>query len=227
MPPAPDVLANRSAAGAAYDGRIHFAKWTAGRFAGKDALEFGDAHAGVQFDLPKELSAATFLAWMRVGEPADGERDRAIAHGGRDASNSLMWYLKSDGRRCSGCGSARHALVQPHWPGVGRSRRVEDPPREMEGVVAAGLYLRSGRQTGAPVGTMAKRWSRGLSSGCRPFGSRWTLGNSGVGDVAGKQAFRGQIDEWMIFDAALSAEDMLRIYEAGNPEVPENAMPHR
>ena len=64
----PNVLVNRAATGAMFNGQIKKATWTQGRFDGKSALKFAAADSGVLVNLPGQYEQITLIAWVKINE---------------------------------------------------------------------------------------------------------------------------------------------------------------
>ena len=67
----PSVLFNRAPTGAALNGEIQNASWVEGRFPGKSGLEFKAADAGVRVNLPDKYERLTFITWVNINQFAN------------------------------------------------------------------------------------------------------------------------------------------------------------
>jgi hypothetical protein len=64
----PNVLVNRAPTGAVFNGQIQKATWTQGRFDGKSALKFAAVDSGVLVNIPGQYEQITLIAWVKINE---------------------------------------------------------------------------------------------------------------------------------------------------------------
>jgi hypothetical protein len=62
------VLVNRAPTGAMFNGEIRNASWVDGRFVGKSALRFAAADSGVLVNIPGQYDQITLIAWVKINE---------------------------------------------------------------------------------------------------------------------------------------------------------------
>jgi hypothetical protein len=67
----PQALINRAPTGAVLNGEIQKATWVDGRFPGKKCLEFMSADSGVRVNLPGEHEQLTVIAWVNNNQLAN------------------------------------------------------------------------------------------------------------------------------------------------------------
>ena len=89
------VLVNRALTGAALNGEIQNAAWTQGRFAGKKALEFMAADAGVKVQLPDKYQQVTFITWINIDRLANNLNGLLLSNDW-SRPGQVHWELSKD-----------------------------------------------------------------------------------------------------------------------------------
>ncbi|MFT5419318.1 MAG: MSHA biogenesis protein MshQ [Candidatus Endobugula sp.] len=154
-------------------------------------------------------STATLSFWMKTSQLGDNNYWRAPGITGIEqahASNDIFWgYLRADGRLGLGVGGGYHvvspssaSIVNGTWQHIVLTRDISTLQLQ---IYINGVLRRSG--TGLPNKTLLSFSSIGR-----------------IEDTAGTPAYyQGELDEMLIFDSVLSAEDIQSIYSnqlAGN-----------
>jgi len=200
------VLVNAVEGGGMDDGRITGARWTTGRWPGKDALLFDRDTDFAQVTIPGEHQELTIAAWVKV------ERIDFV----------LNAILNSDGYEPGG------VHLQLNRQGFVRGGLIidgnfQDPfigkpvPLGSWVHVASVISARTRSQQIYVNGSLARerRWQSDVP--LKPGSCR--VGNW-LPDPKDKfriRALRGQIDELAVWSRALPAEEVGRLVEAGRP----------
>lgn len=209
------LLPNRGGAlGNALDGTVVGATWTEGRWPGKTALEFRKPSDRVRIDVPGSFTALTLVAWVRV-DSFDTLFSGILLTDGF-VKGSVHWQFHR-GKLRLGIGGDRNARgnigteydaegVDPAaWPG--RWRQVATVIDMEKREVAH--YL-----DGSPVKRASVASFHPLALG------KCELGNWGLPDNSGwspVRNFRGRMDEFMLFNAALTDAEISALFEQGRP----------
>ena len=214
--PNPDdstVLLNHSASGAKYHGEILNADFVDGRFPGKKCLEFMSADSGVRVNLPDEYKRMTVIAWVKIEQLVN------IYHGiltsdGWTEPGKFHFQIRKNGQVGMHIFSG-WAKFEDYWSTktltndyLGRwymIAGVVDTDQNSETVYVNGEFfdkLPTMDQT-LPIRIgLAKigGWNRTVPT-----------------DPDYPRNFSGRIDELMIFQSALTAEEIKKIYQSGQP----------
>jgi len=200
----------REVADAKAHGRIVGARWTTGRWPGKEALLFDRDTDHVQIDIPDEHQELTIAAWVKV--------DRL--------DFVLNAILNSDGYEPGGIhfqlnrqGFPRGGLIVEGYFQDG----VDGKPVRLGGWVhiASVISTRSRSQQIYVNGVLARERRWPAKTLLRPGLCR--IGNwmAAPKDLFPNRAFRGQMDELAIWSRALPATEVGRLVEAGRPALVE------
>ncbi|MCE9533860.1 MAG: FecR domain-containing protein [Planctomycetes bacterium] len=202
------VLVNEVNKSAMIDGRITGARWTTGRWPGKDALLFDRDTDFVQINIPGEHRDLTIAAWLKV--------DRL--------DFVLNAILNSDGYEPGGMhfqlnrqGFPRGGLI---IEGSFQDQVVGKPvPLGKWTHVASVLSTRTRSQQIYLNGVLARERRWRSDQVVRPGSCR--IGNwlAKPKDEFATRAFRGQIDELAIWNRALPREEVERLFKAGEPRL--------
>jgi hypothetical protein len=213
------VLRNLAATGRALDGRIQSpAEWVSGRMPGKSALAFGNRGSGVHVNIPLEFQQMTLLAWVKVNRLSK-VLNGLLMSDGESPPCLFQWQIRREGRMFAYCPDAgnAHARFVP----LGSEPVFTSSCLSVWRLVAAVRDPRAGKQRfyldGEPVGD-------------EPIQADWPPVRIGAATIGGwdprefhdkegnhDRALEGRMDELMLFNMALSVEDIRRIYEAGKP----------
>jgi hypothetical protein len=207
----PKVLMNRAPSGAALNGELLNSSWVDGRFPGKSALEFMAADSGVRVNIPGEHRQITLIAWLNSKEFANDYNGILLSDGWLH-KQELHWQFKKSGQM-------QLCIFGQIYPGDSTQAVPIDFLKRwcmVAGVVdtaanSASLYL-----NGEFFEEIKSMQTPLVQIGSATIGG-WD--NQGRGDSSsGKTCnLSGRIDELMIFQKALTADDIKQIYEAGKP----------
>lgn len=207
VPGDPGVLDDRARHGADVAGRISGARWVAGRWPGKQALQFESPGDRVELTIPGEYTAATFAAWIKI--------DR-IEHAANALLNSVGWrpgdiQLQFD----------RFGHLAPTALYAAPKRRVLWSalalPTGRWVHCATTMDCASGRLRHYLNGTLAGESSvpagaTRISPGACTVGT-WIADNKTQED----RDFRGRIDELMMWRVVLPPERIAQLAQEGMP----------
>ena len=220
------VVPNRARlAPASSDATIVGAKPAAGRWPGKKALAFQREEDRLEFELAGRYPSLALLAWVRVGSLH--ARHNSLLMGHSFQAGEVHWYLYGDG--AIGLG------VRPKAPTADGGWEIFHSPPAVgpqnlgswifvasvfDGATGAVTHYLNGELVGSKV--MSIRIPLQLSAADigsrtqRPGDPEWAkLKTPKRGDQFGN--FNGRMDEMAVLSAALSGEEMRRIYEQGRP----------
>jgi hypothetical protein len=212
----PKVLLNRALTGAALNGEIQNAAWVEGRFYDKKALEFMSPDSGVRVNLPGEFRQLTVIAWIRSKQLANKYNGILMSddwyqihklHFQLQGSGQIIINIygqllnKQENGQDDYCSTkAIPADCLNHWCMIAG---VIDTPNQTS------LYL-----DGEYFETLKSVQIPAVQIGSAMIGA-WDKENSL--DVDAVRNLSGRLDELMIFQNALSAEEIKQIYDAGKP----------
>jgi hypothetical protein len=209
------VLLNRAPTGASYNGEIQNAAWVEGRFPGKKALTFLATDAGVRVNFPGEFKQMTVIAWVNNKRLAN-KYNGILMSDSWDQPKKLHFQIQNSGQMIM------HVCGQLTTRANGKDNYCSTeaiPPGYLDrwcmiaGVIDtpdhSSLYL-----NGEYFEKLESTQMPAIQIGSAMIGG-WDKGNSKDLDVI--RNFSGQIDELMIFQNALTAENIKQIYEAGKP----------
>jgi hypothetical protein len=197
------------------------AVWTQGRWAGKDALEFKRPGSRVRLKLDGTYDAITFACWARV-DGVDRKYSALILTDGYDPG-APHWQIYEDGSLMFSI-----SYMDTDNPTVKRNQIYYSPP--IFTAANSGrwqhLAVTYDNQSGMAVqyvnGREVSREVSQFHQSGRPiiFGP-CELGNWGLPTPNHRFPIRnlnGSLDEFMIYKAALSADEIRGLYEAGKPD---------
>jgi hypothetical protein len=209
----PRVLRNRAATGAKFDGRlVGGAQWTEGRLPGKKAIGFHQSGSGVRIDIPVDCKQLTLLAWVnldRLPEP----RLRAILDSDtwHERVGSVHWQFRSDTNFDLDVLTAAGESVKPwtnafRFPGALNQWGMFAATYDVEALRGVAYFDSKvvGRETLAKP--TAARIGRATIGG-------FTVQPGGETQNSDR-TLSGRIDELVIFQAELSADEIARIWDA-------------
>ena len=202
------VLANQvEAKGSAIlhvpNGRIEGARWTSGRWPGKDSLLFDGDGEFVQIDIPAEFNEMTIAAWIKI-DRLDHEMN-SILNSDHADDGDVHFQVTRQGLPKGGLqgGDTNDTFIGEPLP-LGswvHVAMVISVPDRMRWVYANGKLVRQGNlQRGVTI----------TPGSCR-------LGNwlPVVGHSKRNRAFRGRIDELAIWDRALLESELKELTQEG------------
>jgi len=197
------------------------ATWTTGRWPQKDALEFKRPGDRVRLDLPGTYDALTFACWARV-DALDRRYNALLLTDGYEPGEP-HWQIYEDGRLMFSVMYPNP--TQPH----GRANQIYfSPPLFRDGNLGRWHHLAVTyeAQSGAAVqyfdGKEVSREINPFHQPARPlvFGP-CEIGNWGLPTERHQfpvRNFNGRLDEFLIYRAALSSQEIAEIYQAGKPD---------
>jgi hypothetical protein len=189
-------------------GSIVGCQWTTGRWPGKGALRFSGAGDRVRFAVPGTLHQVTLLAWVRVDALPNEYHALLLPDG--TAPGTLRWGVTKSGRlRLS---IARESgQPEPNWEVV-MSTPVVTRERFGQWLLLATTF----------DGKTARHYLNGEPVGELPAFSPVPLviGATELGNWAGPfpRFLAASVDEFAIVARALSAGEVLKVYEQGHSE---------
>jgi hypothetical protein len=210
------ALVNRAASGPGLNGAIEGATWVEGRFKGKEALEFKRTIAGVQINLPHEMQSVTVAAWIKIDGLPHTWNGLLMSDGSKRVGQ-FHWQLTKN--REFGLG-----MINPIGSGqktVKASNHTDwKLPRERCGqwIMLAMVGDGTTSQCACYCDGKAVEYLSFIPRQRFKIGSA-TIGNwNHLGEAQNDfRVFDGCMDELMIFNAALSPQEIQWIYEEGKP----------
>ncbi len=193
-------------------GRIDGARWTTGRWPGKEALLFDRDTDFVQFDIPGEHQELTVAVWLKVDRLDFGLN--AILNSDGNEPGDFHFQLTRQGLPRGG------VVIQSHFDDkvVGESVPVGKWTH-----VASAISTQSRSQQIYVNGVLARERYWRKDEILRPGSCR--LGNwlPDAKACMPNRAFRGRIDELAIWNRALSVDEIKNLVEVGRPGMLGNA----
>ncbi len=196
------------------NGAIVGAKWTAGRWPGKSALDFKSPADRVRLILPGEFGSLTFAVWVRL----DGldRKWNSLLLTDDWKTGSAHWQFGRSGEMILGMQGAK---VHKNYFS-GREIGFDDLGRWM---FLATVYNTEKQEVIHWIDE--KRISRQVIEkpddflpirfGAMELGNYRPTGKVGTQDV---RNFNGRMDEFMLFNRALSDVELNKIYQIGRPD---------
>jgi hypothetical protein len=197
----------------ALDGAIVGCQWIDGRWPGKGALEFKRPSDRVRLNLPGEFDALTWMTWVRVD--ALDQRYNALLLTDGFETGAPHWQINGFGKLQLGvCHDSEARSYSNYY-----SEAVFRPDqlgqwKQLATVYDAGAGFVTHYVNGHPVGRKPLKAKMTLSIG------NAEIGNWGVpwsGDRNPVRNLNGRMDEFLLFDRALTAEEIQKLYQAGEP----------
>ena len=185
------------------NGRIEGARWTSGRWPGKDSLLFDGDDEFVQIDVSGEAKEITIAAWIKI-DRLDYEMN-AILNSDYGDDGDVHFQMTRQGLLRGGVQGGEtndtfigEPLALGNWLHVAM---VISVPDRMRWVYANGKLVRQGN---------LQREVKMTPGSCR-------LGNwlPVVGHSKRNRAFRGRIDELAIWDRALLESELFQLAQEG------------
>jgi hypothetical protein len=194
------------------DGAIVGCTWTAGRWPGKESLEFKRVSNRVRLNIPGEFDSITLLAWVRIDSLPNLNNSLMMSDGWNEGAPH--WQIGDDGKLILG--------VQSSPKGKGAHYHAEGavtPNLFGHWLHLAVVYDRdAGKVThyldGKAVAEAPIEFDIPLHIGDAE------LGNWNIATHRNKSPIRflnGCMDEFMMFARALDGEEISRLYEQGRP----------
>jgi hypothetical protein len=205
----PDLAPGRHPA---QDGAIVGCTWTAGRWPGKEALEFKRVSNRVRLNIPGDFDSLTLLAWVRLDSLPNLNNSLMMSDGW--SVGAPHWQIGDDGKLILGVrGSSKGKGAHYHAEGV------ITPEMFGQWLHMAVVYDRdAGKVThylnGQTVAEVPIEFDIPLHIGDAELGN-WNIAthrnNSPI------RFLNGCMDEFLMFSRALDADEIARLYEQGRP----------
>jgi hypothetical protein len=202
--------------GEALDGAIVGCEWATGRWPGKRALEFKRPGDRVRIHVPGEYASLTFMAWVRVDGLDRGFSGLLLTDEFNEGKPH--WQITQEGQlhlgvKVQSAGSQIDAL---------RSPPVLGPDNLGQWSHLVTVYDRdAGKITHYVNGQAVASGSIREEPLPIKIGPA-EIGNWGVPSRGNKVPVRnlnGRMDEFLLFNQALGAEEIEALYQAGKPDV--------
>ena len=211
-------LKNRAPSGSELDGGIVGARVAQGRWSEKTALDFRLEGDRVRFDIPGEFKGLTIFAWVRI-DALDRNLNSLFVTDFFD-EHEIHWQLSQKG--------ALHFATSPEGPrdidehnrryfsdlfwDQGKSGQWFHLATTVKMGVGGVTHYINGRPVGFSGGTQMQKPLEFVRIGEADLGN-WS---EPIWETA-IRTLNGRIDEFALFNAPLSAEEIEAIYEIGKP----------
>jgi hypothetical protein len=205
------VLRNETGDGESRDGAIVGCQWTAGRWNGKQALEFKRTSDRVRLSIPGEFKSLTLATWLRV-EGLERWLSSLMLTDGHELGE-VHWQMTDLGQLMLGVKAEperSHDFYSPSIIGPGDLGRW---------VHLACVYNGADRYVchyldGAEVSREPIRRETTLRIGAAEIGN-WVPQDLKDYRI---RSLNGRIDEFILFDSPLTGDEIREIYESGKPQ---------
>lgn len=206
-------LINRSSR--EYDGltgAIIGARWGVGRWPAKGALDYKRPGDRVRIEVPGQSKSVTLVAWLRI-DGFDHPFASLLLSDGWDRPGAVHWQIHKDG-----------FVELAVWHGESRATNNSRAPFVMRSsdfgrwIQLAVVYdgdakIVSHYRDGEPLGVIPLPEVVPLAIGKAEIGN-WTPPPHDSRQI---RNFNGRMDELILFDQALTATELARLYEDGKP----------
>ncbi|MGD0516850.1 MAG: hypothetical protein ABSA26_04880 [Thermoguttaceae bacterium] len=232
------VLLNRSPSGAKYNGEIQNAAWVGGRFQEKSALEFMAQDAGVRVNLNDKYEQITLVTWVNISKLANTLNGLLLSNDW-SRPGQLHWEINSDkhidvaeftfnGLKNTVIFQSKEAVPDDflnQWSMI--SLVIDRMNKRCFMYVNEKCILSQSYDTQISVVESDVVGYRQLRN--RPYNSQIPVIEIGSATIGGwlesgndpspnkVRSINCRMDELMIFESALSPEEIQKIYEAGKP----------
>jgi hypothetical protein len=200
-----------------HDGALVGCMWGAGRWRGREGLEFKRASDRARLTVPGDFEAITLAAWVRPDALPNQNNSLMMADGWEPGE--LHWQIGVDGTIILAVKAPPELEVPMQRGAHYRAYNVLTPERFGRWVHLAVVYdPAAGRVThyvdGLPVIDHEIEFDTPLRIGDA------AIGNWNVSTFRNKHPirnFNGAMDEFMLFSRALSGQEVERLYAQGRP----------
>jgi hypothetical protein len=188
--------------------------WGEGRWPGKGALEFNGLNDRVRVSVPGTFQSLTYLAWLRVDSLPNPWNALALVDTFK--TGETHWQIRRNGsvelavRNGSGKTPWDHLMSPPVITREDFGKWIQLAAVFDGGSGQMILYM-NGRQVAAKTAKMQP-----LTLGTLDLGN-WTLTAPKASADYRIRDFHGRMDEFALFSRPLSAEEIYRQYEIGQP----------
>jgi hypothetical protein len=195
-----------------HDGAIVGCSWVTGRWPGKQALEFKRVSDRVRLHVPGEFDALTMMAWVRVDALPNVNNSLFMTDGWPEGAPH--WQIGNNGTLILGV-KAPAKTRNPHY----HAPNVLTLERLGRWLHLAVVYDREGGRVtqyvdGRPVAEESIIVDIPLRIGNAEIGN-WNVGSGRASQPI--RYFSGCMDEFMLFGAALSTQEVQQLYSEGRP----------
>ena len=200
------------------DATIVGCQWTEGRWSGKHALGFGTVSDRVRLDVPGEFRSVTLSAWVQVR--GLDRAFNAILMADAFDPGEIHWQIRNDGSLDLGlqggpAQGGQQVFVSPPLIGLERFGQWLHLAAVIDGDARQMVHYIDGREVSRHPMRLAPPFRIGRSE----------LGNWNVGSFPQRSPglirhFSGAIDEFALFDRALSPDEIQRLHAEGDPAAP-------
>lgn len=203
------TLKNKKHKASSADGAIVGCQWTSGRWPQKQALEFKRTSDRVRLHVPGEYESLTLTAWVRI-EGFDRWLSSLMLTDGYNAGNP-HWQLSDKGEIILGVKTG---------PGKNYFSPVVLQPTDLgRWIHLATVYDHQNQEVvhyldGVPVSHHKIKNPIPLVIGPAEIGNWRPQEHTGEHSI---RSLNGRLDEFALFGRALSADDILKLYQSGKP----------
>lgn len=203
----PTQLINVAPTGAERNGTIHGARWTRGRWEDKQALEFAGPDNRVEIEIPGEYAQLSMVVSVLV-EPREAAFQALLNSDGWGRAGQLHWHVM--GNR-----TIQLAVSREDQPRQTPDRNLYSTDR---------VSYRRWTQIAVTIDTAEPCVEfyfdgRLSSESTDSLPAQVQLGKARIGNWStdGARRLRGRIDELLIFNTVLSAEEIATLRPTGEP----------
>jgi hypothetical protein len=194
------------------DGVIVGCSWVAGRWPGKQALEFKRVSDRVRFSVPGEFDALTMMTWIRV-DALPNRYSSLMMTDGWDMG-ATHWHIREDGKMSLGVKGFDFAPGVNYFTGP-----VFTPAHVGQWTHLAIVYDRASDQVahyvdGKAVKRVPLKMDVPLQIGNAEIGN-WNPASHS--DTYPIRYLSGCMDEFMMFARALGEQEIRQVYTQGRP----------
>ena len=194
------------------NGAVIGCKWEEGRWAGKGALAFKRDNDRVRLNLPKHLTSATLVAWIKID--ALPQSIAPIICAEPLSLGAACWSINKQGQLALRVKSAKGFNLYESAVAFGKERvgRWTHVATTLDSESKMISHYVNGRS-----------FSHERMSELVPLNfEKSLLGSSSMPKAPKGAALRGSIDEFVLFEEAYKEDEIRRIYEVGRPYEPTN-----
>jgi Concanavalin A-like lectin/glucanases superfamily len=210
----PRVLVNRAPTGAMFNGEIRNASWVDGRFGGKSALKFAAADSGVFVTLPGKYEQITLIAWVKINAIRNYWNGLFMTND-FSITGQLHLEIKSDAHL------AMYVQKNPAAEPIESDEPIPDDCLHRWCMIAA-VIDRTGQVCSMYVDDMCildqKRMSQISPIIIGPATiAGWLDKGNDPDDAMPIRNLACCMDSFLIFNSALTQDEIRRIFESGKP----------
>ena len=194
------------------NGAVIGCKWEEGRWSGKGALAFKRDNDRVRLNLPKHLTSATLVAWIKID--ALPQSIAPIICAEPLSLGAACWSINKQGQLALRVKSAKGFNLYESAVAFGKERvgRWTHVATTLDSESKMISHYVNGRS-----------FSHERMSELVPLNfEKSLLGSSSMPKAPKGAALRGSIDEFVLFEEAYKEDEIRRIYEIGRPYEPTN-----